>query len=149
MALDVLAVVAALLLGLSAGLFFAFSVAVMPGFRAIGDAAFTAAMNAINRAILNPLFLLVYIGALLLVVAAAIVAFAGGSLPAAWLLTGAALVYLVGVLGVTGAVNIPLNNALAADSDRAAFESRWVRFNNLRTLAGVVAFTLALVAIGL
>jgi uncharacterized membrane protein len=53
----------------------------------------------------------------------------------------------VGVIGVTGGVNVPLNNALAANNDRAAFEPRWVRFNDLRTVAAILAFVLALVGI--
>jgi uncharacterized membrane protein len=51
------------------------------------------------------------------------------------------------VIGITGAVNVPLNNALAANRDRRAFEARWVRFNHVRTVASVLAFAAALVAV--
>ena len=145
-ATDIPAIVAALLLGLSAGLFFAFSVAVMPGLRRTDDAAFVATMTAINRAILNFPFGLVFVGALIAPVVAAILAFiTGASSP--WLLIAAAAVYLVGVLFVTGGVNVPLNEALDRDGKRRAFEGRWVRFNNIRTVSGTVAFALALVAL--
>jgi uncharacterized membrane protein len=45
---------------------------------------------------------------------------------------------------VTGAVNVPLNNALASgDGDpaavRAGFEARWVRWNTVSAVAGVLA----------
>lgn len=143
---DIPALVAALLLGLSAGLFFAFSVAVMPGLRRTDDAAFVAAMTAINRAILNFPFGLVFVGALVAPVVAAILAFiTGASSP--WLLIAAAVVYLVGVLFVTGGVSVPLNEALDRDGKRRAFESRWVRFNTVRTVSGTAAFALALVAL--
>ena len=145
-ATDLPALIAALLLGLSAGLFFAFSVAVMPGLRRTDDAAFVAVMTSINRAILNFPFGLVFVGALIAPVVAAILAFiTGASSP--WLLIAAAVVYLVGVLAVTGGVNVPLNEALDRDGDRRAFEARWVRFNTLRTVSAVVAFALALVAL--
>lgn len=145
-ATDIPAIVAALLLGLSAGLFFAFTVAVMPGLRRTDDATFVATMTAINRAILNFPFGLVFVGALIAPIVAAILAFiTGASSP--WLLIAAAVVYLVGVLAVTGGVNVPLNEALDRDGKRRAFEDRWVRFNTVRTVSGIVAFALALTAL--
>ena len=146
---DVAALVSALLLGLAAGLFFAFSVSVMPGLRQVDDGTFASTMNAINRAILNPVFGVVFVGALLAPAAAAVLAFGAGEPTRGWVIVASGVVYLVGVLFVTGAVNVPLNDALAKNSDRAAFESRWVRFNAVRTVANVVAFALALVAIAL
>ena len=145
-ATDIPAIVAALLLGLSAGLFFAFTVAVMPGLRRTDDATFVATMTAINRAILNFPFGLVFVGALIAPIVAAILAFiTGASSP--WLLIAAAVVYLLGVLAVTGGVNVPLNEALDRDGKRRAFEDRWVRFNTVRTVSGIVAFALALTAL--
>lgn len=145
-ATDIPALVAALLLGLSAGLFFAFSVAVMPGLRRTGDGEFVATMTAINRAILNFPFGFVFVGALIAPIVAAVLAFiTGASSP--WLLIAAAVVYLLGVIVVTAGVNVPLNEALDRDGKRRAFEQRWVRFNNIRTLAAIVAFALALAAL--
>jgi uncharacterized membrane protein len=148
-ATDIAGVVAALLLGLSAGLFFAFTAAIMPGLRDVNDGAFAATMNSINRAILNPLFMLAFLGSLIAAGIATVLAFAGGESARGWVFGVAAAIYLVGVLGVTGAVNVPLNNALAANDDRAAFEARWVRFNTLRTVAGILALSVALVAVAL
>ena len=135
--------VAALLLGLSAGLFFAFSVAVMPGLRRTDDGAFVQAMTAINRAILNPVFGIVFVGALVAPVVAAVIGLITGSAAAGWFVAAAA-VYFAGVVLVTAVVNVPLNEALDRDRDRAAFERRWVRFNTVRTVSVVVAFALAL-----
>ncbi len=70
----------------------------------------------------------------------------GGGL-AAWLFAASAVVYQVGVIFVTGGVNVPLNNALAKDNDRRAFEPRWVRWNTVRTLSAIVAFALAIAAL--
>ena len=145
-ATDIPALVAALLLGLSAGLFFAFSVAVMPGLKRTDDGTFVATMTAINRAILNFPFGLVFVGALLSPVLAAVLAFITGA-ASPWLLIAAAVVYLLGVIVVTGGVNVPLNETLDRDGDRAAFEKRWVRFTLIRTLSAIVAFALALLAL--
>jgi uncharacterized membrane protein len=71
-----------------------------------------------------------------------------------WLVAGAAL-YLIGVMVVSFAVNIPLNDQLAAiDPASAAGAAEWQNYldkwnpaNNLRAIAcalGVVAFGLAL-----
>lgn len=144
MLVDAAAAAAALVLGLSAGLFFAFTVAVMPGLRQVDEAAFVAAMTAINRAIINPAFGIVFVGTLVLPGLAAVLAFASGEPTRAWFLVAAGVVNLAGVLAVTGAVNVPLNEALARDGSRTAFETRWVRFNAVRTVSGVIAGALAL-----
>lgn len=76
---------------------------------------------------------------------------------AALLLGAAALVYLVGGIGVTGFANVPLNEALAAietplDPARAAtvwseYSEPWQAYNLARTLASFLSFGLA--AVGL
>ncbi len=45
--------------GLLAGLYFGFTVAVMPALHGLGDAAFVDTMKRINVSIVNPVFLLV------------------------------------------------------------------------------------------
>ncbi len=147
MLVDAASVAAALVLGLSAGLFFAFTVAVMPGLRQVDNTAFVATMTAVNRAILNPAFGIVFVGTLVLPALAAVLAFTGGEPTRGWFLVSAGVVNLVGVLGVTGAVSVPLNEALARDGSRAAFEQRWVRFNGVRTVSGALALGIALVGL--
>lgn len=59
----------------------------------------------------------------------------------------AAGLYLVGVLGVTGVVNVPLNDAL--DAGRVAwadYRVRWTRWNHVRLVAGTGSLALLLVA---
>jgi uncharacterized membrane protein len=109
-------VAAALLCSLSAGLVFAFAVVVMPGIRSLPDGDFLRAFQVMDRVIQenDPLFLLVWVGSVLTVVAALALAF--GSLAGAdrWLLLGAAVTYVVGVQVPTFAINVPLNNRLQA-----------------------------------
>jgi uncharacterized membrane protein len=138
---------AVLLTGISAGVFFTYQNSVLPGLRTLDDRAFAKAMNSMNRAILNPAFMLFFIGSMVALAAAAIVGFVTGAILPGWLFAAAAVVYQVGVIFVTGGVNVPLNNALAKDSDRRAFEPRWVRWNSVRTLSAIVAFALAIAAL--
>ena len=67
----------------------------------------------------------------------------------------AAVAYLLGVIGVTAAFNIPLNDALdrvAADSAEGErlwrhYLSRWTAWNHVRTITSTVA-TVTLVLAG-
>jgi uncharacterized membrane protein len=130
--------------GLVAGLFVCFSVAVMPGLRRVDDEAFLSSMQRINVAIVNPLFLLLFLGSPVLLVAAAVVGPRD-----TWLLAASAL-HLLALL-VTFAVNIPLNNRLDAATDpapaRTAFEPPWTRAHTVRTLLMAVSFVGCLVAL--
>ncbi|MEV5598234.1 anthrone oxygenase family protein [Streptomyces sp. NPDC052496] len=136
--------------GLLAGLFFAFSCAVLPGLRQAGDGVFVETVQRVNSAILNGWFALVFVGAPLLTAAAAALhlrADARAAFP--WL--AAALLLHVVALAVTFAFSIPLNDALAAAGDpphlgaaglgaaRARFEVPWTRWNLVRTLTTAAA----------
>ncbi|SCL14339.1 Uncharacterized membrane protein [Micromonospora nigra] len=140
-------VIATVTTGLVAGLFFGFSVAVMPALARVDDTTFVRVMQQVNSAIQNVLFGLVFLGALV----------AGGAAAwwhldhpdvRGWVVAGVAG-YLV-TLVITFAVNIPLNNRLdrAGPPDRLAdpraarrdFEQPWVRWHHLRTLICVAAF---------
>ncbi len=134
MILQVLQVVAGAGCGLVAGFLFAFSVGVMTALGGLPGDDGAAAMRAINSAVLNPLFLGVSVGtgvACAALVVAVVVT--GGPL---LVVVGGAL-YLAGVLGATAAVNVPMNDALAAGSlDWTAYRVRWTRWNHVRTVAG-------------
>ncbi len=153
-----LLLLATLLCSLTTGFVFAFAVVVMPGFRPLPDRDYLRAFKAIDRVIQNndPLFMLVWGGSVLLLIAAAIINPSG--LEGTWRLwlIGAVVLYVVGVQVPTMVVNVPLNNQLqATDLDtldaaevqqaRAAFEPRWVFWNWFRTVAGVLTTGLLLV----
>lgn len=141
--------------GLMAGLFFAFSVSVMHALRRLPPAHGMAAMQAINAAILNPVFLPVFVGTFVLCLVVLIASLARWSEPGAIYATVGAALYLAGAFLVTVAINVPMNNALAAavpggpDSERlwASYQSGWTAWNHVRTvasLAATVALTIAL-----
>lgn len=131
--------------GLISGLLFAFSVVVMRALSQLSPEAGMLAMQRINVLIINPLFLLVFLGSCLLSLVVAVIGLRGApSQGALWLLAGA-VAYLLGPLGITLAFNVPLNNRLAAVPPNQAqtewpkYVSSWLRWNHLRTLLGVLA----------
>lgn len=145
---QILVIAAAVGVGLMAGLLFAFSIVVM---RALSDLApedGLFAMQRINVRIINPLFLLVFVGSAVLCVAVAVVALRGMASPGAPLLLAGACAYLAGPLGVTVARNVPLNNRLAvltagqASVEWPRYVSAWLRWNHLRAALGVLASVL-------
>jgi uncharacterized membrane protein len=143
-------IAATLTTGLSAGLYYGFACAVMPGLARAEDRTFVETMRRINTAIINGWFMLLFVGSLVLCVAAAALQVPGGgwATPLPW--TVAALLLYVAVLAVTARVNIPLNNALDAGglpdapgelaAVRTAFESAWVRWNLGRAVVNTAAF---------
>ncbi|MFK8907686.1 DUF1772 domain-containing protein [Streptomyces sp. YS-3] len=142
--------VAALAMGLMAGLFFAFDVSVMPGLARGDDRTYATAMRNINAVIdgSGP-FALVFLGALAVTAWAAVRAFRKQQRPMGWWLLAAALCYLA-VLALTMGINIPLNNRLA-DLGRpgpstdysviADFKGTWETANIFRTLLCLIALS--------
>lgn len=143
-------VAAVLVTGLSAGLYYGFACAVLPGLRAAGDRTFVEAMRRINTAILNGWFLTLFLGSLVLTLGTGVLHLVGDGAQGAVPWIGAATVLYLGVLGITFRANIPLNDALeaAGTPDGAAalaavrerFEAAWVRWNTVRAVVNTAAF---------
>ncbi|GAA1839104.1 DUF1772 domain-containing protein [Luedemannella flava] len=137
-------------MGLMAGVFVIYANAIMPGLRRVDDATFVRVFAALDRAILNPLFLAGgFLGALALAGLSAGLHLTADTRPVLpWLV--AAFVLYLGAVVVTIAVNVPLNDGLKAagpDADpeavRAAFdETRWSRWNLARAVLTSAAFAL-------
>ncbi|MDR2998183.1 MAG: DUF1772 domain-containing protein [Microbacterium sp.] len=142
---------------LMAGLYFGFTTAVMPGLAHADDRTYVTAMQRIDRAIQNPWFFIAFLGALVVPGVAVLLHLGDGeSLRLPWIVGGAVSYGLT--LVITGVINIPLNNRLAAAgavddrraaSVRAMYHRRWVRANDLRTALCVVAVVLLLIALTL
>ena len=129
--------------GLMAGTFFAFSAFVMRGLSARPAPEAIAAMQAINIAVINPLFMTVFMGSAALSVAALVWAMLHRGHAATPPVLVGALLYLVGCFAVTVAGNVPLNDALAlvkpGDANAAKiwadFTANWMLWNHLRALS--------------
>lgn len=150
-----LALLEAVLLGLMAGFFYAFSICVMDALARRPPAQAMAAMQAINAVVLNPRFLPVFVGAAPLSLLSAALAFASGPLrPALWL-SAASLLYCLGTFAVTVIFNVPMNEALArADADGAdapaawaRYLQRWTRWNHVRSATALASLACALMAL--
>lgn len=143
--------------GLSAGVFYAWSVSVIPGTQRVTDSVYLETMQSINRAILNPAFFLVFFGSMLFLGTSGALAFSANKVAFA-LLLAAALTYLFGVIGVTGLGNVPLNDQLdalnlasmTADQQalfRRSYEFKWNRLHQIRTALAVLTFLLTVIAL--
>ncbi len=135
------------------GVFFAFSTSVMTALGKLPAAQGIAAMQAINRAILNPVFLGTFLGtAIACGAAAGICLFQAGVPGRGWILGGAAA-YVIGSFAVTMLCNVPRNNRLMAVDPGSAealaiwreFLARWTAWNHVRGVAAVAASGLFIV----
>jgi uncharacterized membrane protein len=148
----VVLVLATLLCALVAGFLFAFAVVIMPGLRRLDDRSFIRAFQVIDGVIQNsqPLFVIVWAGSVVAVIAAAGLGIWTLSGTDRLLILSAAALYLLCVQLPTVAINVPLNNALqtidpgstpapAWARAREAFEPRWNRWNAVRTVCASLA----------
>lgn len=125
--------------GIVGGVFFVFSVAVMPAFARLAPEHGVAVMQAVNVTIVRAPFMIVFVGTALACIAGVVLA---PTDPGAWI--GAAL-YLLGGFGVTVLVNVPLNNRLTTvDPDApgefwTVYATRWTVGNHVRTVACIAA----------
>lgn len=151
---ETLAIATALGSGLMAGVFFAFSTFIMQALAQLAVPQGVRAMQAINRTVLNPLFLGVFGGTAITGTIVAIAAFLRWSTPGAGALLAGAMLYVLGTFGVTVVGNVPLNEELArvdAEGQDAAgiwatYLRRWTAWNHVRTIAATAASGALLVA---
>ncbi|MGJ4995457.1 DUF1772 domain-containing protein [Bradyrhizobium sp. HKCCYLS3077] len=143
--------------GLMAGVYFAFSTFVMAALSRIPPASGIAAMNAINLDIVNSLFIPLFMGTTFAAALLAVFAVVRWGEPGSFALLTAGILYVLGMFVVTLALNVPLNNALAAVDPAspqgaalwASYVRDWSVWNHLRTFASLgsaLLFMLALVA---
>jgi uncharacterized membrane protein len=133
-----------------AGVFGLYAHTIMRGLGNTDDRTFVGAFQSIDRAIINPIFMLTFLGALGLNAVAALLYLRGdGRSVLPWVV--AAFVLYLAVFVITIAVHVPLNDDIKAAGDperiadlaavRAAFhETRWVAWNIVRAVASTVAF---------
>ncbi|WEG10276.1 DUF1772 domain-containing protein [Microbacterium horticulturae] len=142
--------VTAALTMVNAGIYLAFSTFVLPALRTLPAGDAVRAMQRINEKAPRSAFMVPFIGSALgaaAVIVAAFVIRAEGF----WWLIGGAVAALVAFF-LTAAVNVPLNNTLAAATDAnakagwARFDRPWAASNHLRAAISIVSS--ALLSIG-
>ena len=135
---------------LVAGLLFGFAIVVMPGIAKLTDKEYLLAFKHMDGIIQNnqPLFVLVWAGSILSVMATLVLGMLNLSGLDVYLVVFASILYLFGVQLPTFRFNIPLNNSVQRldiegleESDaalsRAGFEQPWNRWNQIRTVNAV------------
>jgi uncharacterized membrane protein len=151
-----LLVLAATTVGLTSGVMFCYQVAIMPGLGQLPDREFIAAFQAIDRSIVNPIFVVgSFLGGAVWLVAAT-AAHRRAARRFRWL-AAASAIYVIGVVGVTLAGHVPMNQRLAqfpvasstdqqAAVARSAFEAPWNDLHVVRTGASVASLLLVCLA---
>ncbi|MBF4997674.1 DUF1772 domain-containing protein [Nocardia sp. BSTN01] len=138
--------------GLLAGVFYAYASSVMPALRQLDDRTFVDVMNRINTVIVNPVFMLSFLGSVAFTGLAAVLYWRTDQRTVLWWVLLALALNVISFL-ITSGGNVPLNNQLADTSSgdfttlRHQFEGPWITLNILRALAntgalGVLAWAL-------
>ena len=148
----------ALLCSLVAGLVLTFAIVVMPGIKTLGNRDYLKSFKSIDRVIQNnqPIFMMVWLGSAVVLLASTVLGI--------WRLEGidrlllivACGIYIFGVQVPTVMINVPLNNRLQSQSldtmpeselvtTTEEFDSRWLRWNNIRTVVATLTTVLLLV----
>ena len=131
-----------------AGLFVSFSTFIMKSLASIPQGEGMRAMQAINRFIIRPSFLIVFLGTgVLLITACFLIEY---SHPSFLFLVLATLAYVVTCLISTIAFNVPLNNKLDSSDSQSSeglefwqqYLDTWTKWNHVRSLACVVSTVL-------
>jgi uncharacterized membrane protein len=138
----------------SAGFFWTWSFTVMPGLGAATPEAAIEAMRRVNEGIRTPGFAFVLFGPAVFAGLATAGAFGAGRRDVALTAGLATAVHGAGVLWVTIAFNLPLNDALAAAPVTPAsagdvwrgYAAPWTAWNHLRTAAATGTLLLMLLA---
>ncbi len=131
--------------GVVTGLLFAFSNFVMRALQDLPSEQGMFAMQRINERIINPIFLMFFLGTpVLCLIIVVVSAWEFGTHGYAYFFAGA-MIYLLGPLGITMLFNVPLNNKLAATAQSESAEAwplyrkKWQLWNYIRTYMGILS----------
>ena len=138
------------------GFIFTYAIIVMPGLSKLSDKEFLKAFRVTDAVIQSkqPIFMLTWIGSIVSVLSLILISITYVGLSETWLIVLVALIYLLGVQGITIFIHLPLNNQIQKlnleklkdenlRDERLNFENKWNFFNNIRTtIAFFVSLTL-------
>ena len=136
--------VATILTGLFAGFFLTYSASVVLGLAQVDDVTYIRSFQGINATIRNATFAVFFFGCVPSIIWALVAHRSAGRTTK--ILLGTALAACAGVVAITFAGSVPLNNELATYVDldaataavaRRDFESTWNRLNLLRSILAV------------
>ena len=140
--------------GLVTGLLFAFSNFVMKALADLPPDKGMFAMQRINETIINPVFLMLFLGTPLMCSIIALISVQQIDEAGSFFLLVGSIAYLIGPFGITMLFNVPLNNLLArtdaSDAEKIwpMYQKRWQRWNHMRTYIGVASVILMAIGLG-
>ena len=149
-------VLSILFTGLTAGLCFTWSNAITPGIGRLDDLSFLKAFQAMNRAIINGQFMVVFMGPTILLFLNAYLFRSNNTI--FWLFLVAAMLFFIGIGLVTVFCNVPLNEILDTSNLEALskvelqelrdkFEQPWNRWHTIRSLSSFASFVFLITGI--
>ncbi len=141
--------------GLTAGLCFTWTNAVTPGIGQLVDMGYLRSFQEMNRAIINPTFMIVFFGPFFLHIANVFLLRTSSS-TIIWMVLVSSALYIIGVVLVTIFGNVPLNELLdKTDLAQASleelqllrdkFEIKWNRLHLIRTISAILSFLILLI----
>ena len=154
---NMILLITTVIMGLTAGIFYCWSVSVTPGIALLPDKEYITAFQQLDKAIINPLFMICFMGLALLLPVCTWVHYQKPQPLRFWLLLAASVLYIVGVVGITMTANVPMNESLSTfntetataaeiSARRLAHEGRWNYLNNIRTFCCVICLALTVLA---
>jgi uncharacterized membrane protein len=154
---NMLLLITTIVMGLTAGIFYCWSISVTPGIALLPDKEYITTFQQLDRAILNPLFMICFMGLALLLPVCTWVYYQKTLPLRFWLLLAASALYIFGVVGLTMTANVPMNESLSAfntdtatvteiSARRLAHEGRWNFLNNVRTVCCVICLAFTVLA---
>ena len=140
--------------GLTAGLCFTWFNAVTPGIGRLDNLSFLKAFQAMNRAIINSQFMIIFMGPTILLFVNAVLFRTNNT--TFWLFLIAAIIFFIGIGLLTVFGNVPLNemldnsnleslSKLELQTLRNKFENPWNRWHTVRTASSITSFSLLIV----
>jgi len=118
----------------------------MPGLSKLSDKEFLKAFQVTDAVIQNkqPIFMLTWVGSIVSVLSLILTSIIYVGLSETWLVVLIALIYLLGVQGITILIHLPLNNHIQKlnlekfkdenlKKERLNFEKKWNVYNNIRS----------------
>lgn len=117
------------------GIFFSFSNSIMKALAKSASSNGRQVMNDINRVIINPVFMLLFLGTPLFAV---LLLFLDG-FSNLWIIL-ATISHIVGSFGVTITQNVPRNNRLEKANDYwNTYVKEWTFWNHIRTIFAILS----------
>jgi uncharacterized membrane protein len=157
MAARSLALIALMMTAAIFGFFYAWICSTMWGLDTLRPFQAIKAMQAMNESVRNPVFFPAFFLTPVALAAASIAAWLATQTGPARLFAIAAAIYVIGGIGVTAMVNVPMNQALATIGAPTAvrngadiwqdYSGRWQFWNTIRTLASGLSVLLAGIAL--